>query len=143
MIPDVERNLRKVRRLIRLSDPDTLVIEDMGGGGGRSCRAHDLVRRLIPLADESGLRRRLISIRAAKRSLDGAAPLKQYRLARIIAARFPVELNPRMPQPRKPWMSRNSAYWVFEAVALGLAAFRPPKSAPRSEGSSEVPLDAP
>jgi hypothetical protein len=136
---EMERNLRDIRRLLAHYHPETLVIEDLRGGG-RSPRAHALAEALIDLAKDAGVKVRRVSKRAARRNLDDKAPVKQFRLARMIAGRFP-ELAGRLPPHRRPWMGQDFRYAIFEAVALGLAVYRsiepPPDEGDAEEGINE------
>ena len=45
----------------------------------------------------------------------------KHALAVLLAARFPKELQTRLPPKRRPWMSEDYRMGIFDAVALAVA----------------------
>lgn len=111
--------LSRVEHILDRSLPDLLAIED-----GRGTRRRARARRLIGGIEEIAKRRGLPLIRVSRSRVKGVlfpASTKQ-EIAEGLARLFP-ELAPRLPRPRKPWMSEDERMSIFDALSFALAAF--------------------
>lgn len=117
---EFERSLLRIAGLLRLYKPNTLVIEDCASGGSRRCpRVRALLDAIAGLAAESHLRCERLSPNVVRDSLGGGLHVTKYGVAKLIVASYP-ELRPRLPPPRKPWMSEDERMGIFDAAALAL-----------------------
>lgn len=119
----VSRALARVAGMLKIYEPATLVVEDCTS---RHCRrgkrASELVQRAIRLATSSRLRVYILTWPQVKQAFSSARQLTKHHLASILASRF-NELAERLPPRRKPWMSEDERYGIFDATALGLGYF--------------------
>jgi Holliday junction resolvasome RuvABC endonuclease subunit len=116
--------LSQLDALLNRYQPEALVIEDCRARGSRRCPR---VRRLLQEAAARAVRRHIRPRRVSRASVQQAfAPSgarTKYEIAQAIAIRFP-ELRPRVPPPRKPWMSEDARMSIFDAIAFALADYR-------------------
>jgi len=103
---------------------DLVVIEDGASKARRrSSRVGDLVAAIRKLARRRKLPTRTLSRRKVKRAFESTERPTKHRIAVRIAVCFPV-LAPRVPPPRKPWMSEHYNMAIFDAIAVGLTLRR-------------------
>jgi Holliday junction resolvasome RuvABC endonuclease subunit len=118
-----ERSLRLIDDLITRYEPDTIVIEDYSRKGSRRCaRIGDLIDGILKFASRKKIRAVTLS-RLKIRKVFSEASANKHQIAVAIARQFP-ELAPRLPPPRKPWMSEDYRMSIFDAAALGIAFFK-------------------
>ncbi len=115
--------LRQLDALLTRYQPEALVMEDCAARGARRCPR---VRRLLQAAAVRAARRHVrpqrVSQAAVRQAFASSGARTKYQIVQAIATRFP-ELHPRIPPPRKPWMSEDSRTSIFDAIAFALADF--------------------
>lgn len=131
---DTAQLVRKVAALLHQYLPELLVVEDTGQANRRSSRARSLADELVHVASERVVSIRLLTKRKAKRILWPDTKPTQSRVAREFAGTFP-ELKSSLPPERKPWMSQDARFAIFEALMLGLATY--PKVPPARDGINQ------
>jgi len=115
--------LRQLDALLTHYQPDALVVEDHASRGARRCaRIQALLRAANGRAAIRKVKIRSLSRAAVRRAFASASARTKQQIALAIANHFP-ELTPRIPPPRKPWMSEDYRMSIFDAVALGLTLF--------------------
>ena len=119
----VPRCLARIAGMLRTYQPTTLVIEDCTSRHSRrGKRAVVLLGSAVRLASSLRLRITLLTWPVVKTTLASARTVAKHHLAMMIASRF-EELAERLPPKRKPWMSEDERYGIFDAAAMGLAYF--------------------
>lgn len=119
----VPRRLARVAGMIEIYAPDALVIEDWTSSRSRrGARACELLQRVLRLAVSRRVRVFLMTWPNVKQVFAASEPLTKGQLAAILAAHF-EELVERLPPRRKPWMSEDERFGIFDAAALALAYF--------------------
>lgn len=114
-------SLRRATELIRLWDPEVIVLEEYTAPGSRRRgRTSDLIRRVHELALEAGIKAVLIPPRTVKAAFANEDATTKEEIARVIAERYPVELGRKLPPHRKIWMSEDLRINLFDAAALAL-----------------------
>ena len=114
------KRLKLAPELFERYTPDALVIEDLAEKGSRRGRkASELLVRIARLSSQTNVETVRISRSAIKGAFAQFNSTTKYQIAATIAARLP-ELAPRLPKPRKPWMSEDSRMSIFDAAALAL-----------------------
>lgn len=115
--------VKQAGELIERYHPDVLVVEDTEARGSRRWKR---VRQLIPkfrtLAVTRRVRFRRISRRKVQKHFAAAGATTKHQIAVAIAKQFP-ELDPRLPPPRKRWMSEDESMAIFDAASLALTFF--------------------
>ena len=128
-----DRLLAQIELLLSRYQPDTLVTErTWTGTSRRSPRVRQLVaeiRRLTGrhLAACAGV----TSEQVAQLFADRVQAVNKHEIARAIAEIYP-ELKPRVPPPRKVWMSQDERTGIFDAAAFALAYYFEQPEAPAS-----------
>jgi hypothetical protein len=110
--------LSRVEQIIDRCIPGLLVVED-----GRGTRRRERGKRLIGGIERIARQRELPIVRVSRsrvRGLLAPAETKQ-EIAEALAARFP-ELAPRLPRPRKPWMTEDERMSIFDALSFAITA---------------------
>ena len=116
--------LSQLDALLTRCQPEVLVIEDCTARGSRRCpRVRQLLRAAAARATRRHVRPRRVSRRALLTFFAPSGARTKHEIAQAIAARFP-ELHPRVPPPRKPWMSEDARLSIFDAIAFALADFQ-------------------
>jgi hypothetical protein len=97
---------------------DLVVVEDWSAPGSlRRDVVRVLLATLVAACDERALATARISRTATRERFAHSSRASKYALAQAVAARFP-ELAHRLPPKRKPWMSEDPRFAIFEAAAL-------------------------
>ncbi len=111
-------SLTQVHRLIAQYQPSSVVLERQSGSLRRA-RVRDLITRIATIARGSKVGVRELGWPTVRERLCGTTAATKEVVARAVVERFP-ELRPRLPQPRKPWMSEDVRMAIFDAVAFGV-----------------------
>lgn len=115
--------VNKFDELLKLYQPDTLVLEDhVLAKSRRSARALTLFAQIRAHAISRGVSVSPIAWTDVRSHFIRYGGYTKYEIARLVAASLPV-LAPRLPPPRKPWKSEDSRMGIFDAAALGLTYF--------------------
>jgi hypothetical protein len=111
--------VRRLEDILARLRPEVLIIEDFENWPETSLRtrARDFLNGVRLIAFLQGLRLETISRREVRERLGTTT---KQQLATVIAERFP-ELAPRLPRPRRPWMSEAPSANIFDACSLVLA----------------------
>ena len=130
---------KALNKLIERYDPDVLITES--GERLGSSRRHEtrrLLRRICEFAGRQGLKIRTYSRAQVKEAFASFRVRNKHQIASLIADWFP-ELAPRLPAPRKDWMSENRSMNVFDAVSFALTFFHQENIYPMTAWSSPPP----
>ncbi len=115
-------SLKKVRELIEYFCPTRLVLQDVSKP---DCRRADRIVRLseaiILLAKKCAVKVTLVSNSQIRKHFFGNKRGTKYKIACLLAERFPEELQVRLPRKRKPWMSEDSRMDIFDAISIAIA----------------------
>ena len=118
-----DRSMTQVADLINRYWPDVVVLEDHRDRSSRRClRIRKLIRAIGRLAARKGVQVLSVSRAAIRRTFSECGARTKHQIAAAVAKRLP-ELTPRLPRPRKPWMSEDYRMAIFDAVALALTFF--------------------
>jgi len=99
-------------------------VEDYIDKTSRRCaRVQWLLRNIAKLASALNIRSEMVSRRAVRALFVSEGGATKHQVAVAIAKQFP-ELAPRVPLPRKPWMSQDERMSIFDAAALALVALK-------------------
>ena len=113
-----QRALIRIATLREHYKPDVVVTEDP-----ETSRRSKRVRMLLAAIRHKTILARIkwkgLSKDQVHKAFRGSGQITKYTVAHGISERFP-ELAPRLPPPRKPWMSEDSRMAIFQAVALAL-----------------------
>lgn len=116
--------LAHIQRLFRLYGPRALVIEDVDDlGSRRRGRAVALTRAAHELAREAGVPVHRVRSSAVRKvfAFDGAQ--NKAQIATAVALQFPPLIQ-HLPPPRKPWMSEDYRFSIFDAAAFLITHLR-------------------
>jgi len=116
------RSLVQIGKLVKLYQPDVLVLQDVNAKGTRRApRIKELHRQVLALAKRHDLKVVKISQTKLRLTLLGREDGTKQELAELLAKRFPEELAAHLPPKRKPWESEDSRMDIFDAVGLDVA----------------------
>jgi len=111
-------SLAKVKELINLYQPGTIVLEDTAAKNSRRApRIRALTKKIIALASARKIKVASFSQKRIRQRFFAPGHGTKRALAEILATRFP-ELRPRLPRERRAWMSEDSRMNIFDAAAL-------------------------
>ena len=114
-------SIAKMEELIILYEPGVIVLEDAAAKHSRrSPRVRDLARSVIAIAGRKGIKTATYSQKQIRETFFVHDEGTKHALAEILAARFPEELESRLPPKRQPWMSVDYRMDIFDAVALAV-----------------------
>ena len=116
------RCLERVSHLLDRYEPETVVLEDHIGPSRRCQRVRTLLSGVTKLAQHKRMRTRALSRQQIRKAFSPSRALTKHGIATVVASRY-VELSPRLPPPRKPWMSEDERMSIFDAAALTLTFF--------------------
>jgi len=118
--PGQAKTVEVVADLIAQYRPNCILLEDLVNvSHRRSARAVLVTRKIVTFLAEHGQDCRLVPADLVKKTFQRwGAHTKQDRAA-VISEMLPV-LAPRLPPPRKPWMSEDSRMSIFSAAAIAL-----------------------
>ena len=116
-------SLARIGELIDLYQPEKVILQDVRAKGSRrSKRIQELGEQIQALTIQRNVKTALYSPRQIRQTFFGEEPGTKHRQAQLLAARFPEELESRLPPKRRAWESEDSRMDIFEAVALVLTA---------------------
>lgn len=110
----------RLESLLERYKPDLLVTGEYLLEPRRGRTMRPLLEDAEALAWGRGIPTGRISRTAIALAFEGVGKTKHARAVAIVE-HFP-ELLPRLPAPRKPWMSEDERMNIFDAIALALAA---------------------
>lgn len=117
------KRLLRMRALIEWYAPDVLVVENCAGQGSRrGAQVRRQTRKLVDAGRRQHIRVRSYSRAMVRQCFARFDAKGKDAIARVIAGEFP-ELEPRLPPPRRPWMSESLGMSMFDAAALALTHF--------------------
>jgi len=112
-----------VNRFLQFYQPDVLVLPNVTAGDTRrAARIKTLHRKIVAWAGKKQVKVRLVSSTQVRTQLLGDPQGTKFAVAQRLAAKYPAELESRMPPKRRPWMSEDPRMDIFDAV--GFKAFR-------------------
>ncbi|MBN1560458.1 hypothetical protein JW998_09420 [candidate division KSB1 bacterium] len=117
--------IARFQALLERHQPNTVILEDWRDPRcRRSQRVCNLLEQMATEAKRQKIKVQLITPQQVKRVLHvpGMTANKHAR-ARLMAARYP-ELSPRLPPPRKPWMSEDSRMAIFDACTFAFTYYQ-------------------
>ncbi|MBX3177721.1 MAG: hypothetical protein KF886_10195 [Candidatus Hydrogenedentes bacterium] len=107
-----------MRTLIRLHAPHALVAEDMDAPGcRRRGRAVRLTRAVCKLAKTLDINVHTVSATAVKTAFAQDGANTKVQIAAAVTLRFPALMR-HLPPLRKPWMSEDYRFSIFDAAAF-------------------------
>ena len=119
----VPTHLKRIVPLLERYKPSTIVLEDPNA---RACRRGSRVKRLlraiIRRVGKDGLQHSVVTRSHVRVAFSRHDARTKHQIATVIAKHFP-ELAPRLPAPRKPWMSEDQRMTIFSASAIGLSQY--------------------
>lgn len=115
--------LERIAELLGWYNPNAVVLEDWEAPGSRRRpRVRALLAAVAIFAERSGLPAERVPRRAVRQVFLQAGARTKGEIAALIAEWLP-ELAPRLPRPRRIWMSEDERIRIFDATALALAYF--------------------
>lgn len=112
------RSLRKIAALFDWYRPDVVVVENYAGEGSRrGPRIQRLIRGIVSLAEKKNIRTEGYSRADIRACFVRFRACTKEEIARAIVEYVP-ELQPRLPPPRKIWMSEDARMSIFDAASL-------------------------
>jgi hypothetical protein len=115
--------MEMIRALVASHHPEVLVIEDPASKSyRRSLRIRNLSRLIGALAKAEGLEFAQYSREQLRRSFYDSGAMTRLEIAQAIATYLPA-FKPWLPPVRKPWMSEDIRYSIFDAAALALTYY--------------------
>jgi hypothetical protein len=116
--------LRRIDELVGRYRPLIIVTEDTNSKGSRrGVRVRELVDEIRRQSPEWHSFCRAVSRIQVRRTIRQSERATKYEIALSLIEDFP-ELRPRLPKPRKPWMSEDARMAIFDALAFGLTYLR-------------------
>lgn len=110
-----------VNKFIQFYQPGVLVLPNVNAADTRrAARIKRLHRKIVALAKKHELKVRLLSVTRVRQQLLGDTKATKFAVAKTLAAKFPVELGPRLPPKRRPWLSEDPRMDIFDAVGLAV-----------------------
>lgn len=120
---------KEIQALSRISDlikhyrPHSLILEKLDDEGSRRCgRIRLLLGAIRNAAAWQGIKVRSIPATKIQKVFLTFNARTKHEIACAVADQLP-ELAPRLPRPRKPWMTEDYRMAMFDAAALALAHF--------------------
>ncbi|MDA2925808.1 hypothetical protein MYX78_01015 [Acidobacteria bacterium AH-259-G07] len=117
------RCLKRIAELLEHYQLDAVIVEDYTGKGSRRClRVQRLIRAIDNLAAQRRIATYSFSREKVRNTFSRFGAVNRYEIATVIADHLP-QLAPRLPPPRKLWMTEDDRMSIFDAVALALTFF--------------------
>lgn len=116
-------SLQKIEALIAQYHPDAIVLEEFEHLlSRRQVRIKSLYRSIVALGYVRGVSVRVIPRTDIRRCFITTHATTRYQVAKAVATHLSA-LRPRLPPPRKPWLSEDPRMALFAAAALGIAHY--------------------
>jgi hypothetical protein len=116
--------LDKITAILDRSEPDVLVLQNMGPGGtARASRLVALNNAVESAAHQKGIPVFKYSRAEVYDCFASAGFVNKQVLAELIAKHIPA-FEQYVPPPRKPWKSEDARMGIFDAAALALTFFQ-------------------
>lgn len=114
--------LEKIATLVRMFDPDVLVVEDVSH---HQCKRRDsarmLVNAIVAMARRLGTMVQCVPAVMVRALYREHGAMNKDAVARLIVLEFP-ESERLLPRPRKIWMPESPQMAVFDAMAFALVS---------------------
>ncbi|MDA2933537.1 hypothetical protein MYX82_04255 [Acidobacteria bacterium AH-259-D05] len=115
--------LRRIAELLEHYQLDAVIVEDHNGKGSRRClRVQRLIRAIHHLAAKSNIATYSFSREKVRNAFSRFGAFNRYEIATAIVDHLP-QLAPRLPPPRKLWMTEDDRMSIFDAVSFALTFF--------------------
>jgi len=115
--------LKQIETLIDYYSPDVIVVEDISDKDSRRCkRVKDLIKDILKFASKRKIRTFKVSPSMVKEYFSKFGATTKYEIAKAIVE-WVIELNLKLPNFRKPWMSEQYRTSIFDAVAFALTFY--------------------
>lgn len=112
------KTMKRIKSLIEYFEPVLILVQDPQVRKYKySKRTKRLIESLIKECHKSELKVYRYSREEVKFAFDQFKVGNKYEIAKKIAESFP-ELEPNMPQPRKPWKPDDYFMGMFDAISL-------------------------
>jgi hypothetical protein len=121
-IPGAQKNPRcvlAIKKLIRQYRPSVIVLEEMGKDSRRGPRLRALNREIAELATRERVKVVRLTTAKVRATFAPENARTKAAIAQAIAARIPA-FAPKLPPPRRIWMSEDPRQSLLDAVALRL-----------------------
>ena len=121
-IPGEQKNPRcllAIKKLLRLYHPSVIVLEETGKDSRRGPRLRALNRDIAELATREKVKVIRLTTAKVRATFAPANARTKAEIAKVIAGKIPA-FAPKLPPPRKIWMSEDPRQSLFDAVALGM-----------------------
>lgn len=112
------RCLARIAEMLAWYDPSSVVIEDWKNKSSRRRqRVSDLLAEVSRFVAQSDARVARVSRQNVLNTFSVHGAFTKDEIARIVVSHFP-ELEPKLPPPRKIWMSEDERMSIFDAAAF-------------------------
>lgn len=120
---DHNENLTKIEACVEWFEPDTLVVENIAGGGSsKSKRIARLIRTVARRARKQRIHVEAFSRDRIRQAFSAVGATTKHEIATVVAKDY-EPLAPLLPTKRRIWMTENPRMGVFDAAALALTYF--------------------
>ncbi len=120
---DHAENLAKIDACVEWFEPDTLVVENIAGGGSsKGKRVTRLIRTVVRRARKQRIHIEAFSRDRIRQAFSVVGAFTKHEIATVIAKDYEV-LAPLLPSRRRIWMTEDQRMGVFDAAALALTHF--------------------
>ena len=110
--------LSRIAEILAWYDPSAVILEDWRSKSSRRRkRVKELLTEVSKFAGRSSARVGYVSRRDVLDTFSTYGAFTKDEIARVIVSNFP-ELEPKLPPPRKIWMSEDERMSIFDATAL-------------------------
>ena len=117
------KSMMKIRRLVKIYEPDVMVCEDTGGHGSYRCkRIKNLIASLSDYAKKHEIDFVSYSPDQVKEVFSNFGVATKYSIAEKISHWLP-EFESTLPDKRKCYQTEHLNYGIFDALALALTYF--------------------
>lgn len=123
-----ERCIARIAELLAWYVPNVVILEDCNDKGSRRRkRVRALLDEVARFSSQSSAEVAHIARRHVLDTFAQHAAFTKDEIARVVVSQFP-ELEPKLPPPRKIWMSEDERMSIFDATAMLLTYCHEPGS---------------
>jgi hypothetical protein len=123
--PKNQRSIELMRGMLKLFEPDVVVLEDAAAEGSRrSPRVRSLIERIRELARDSGTEVVLPPRHEVLNTFFPRSKGTNYGVAVTLAKLLHEDLESKLPAKRKLWETEHYRMSYFEAIALAVTYYR-------------------